>query len=313
MKKKARKKKWILLVIIAVIIILLVWSLWGNTALELNEITVKSDRLPKGFDGYRIAHVSDLHNAEFGENNEKLLTLIAATEPDMIAITGDLVDSRRTDTEVALAFIEEAEKIAPCYYVPGNHESRIPGFDDLEDALQIAGVTTLRNGTIPLKKDGQEIQLVFLDDPAFHDVSDSGAYLSCAWDQIMEETWFFMGKPEFYNPSVSDADSSPSQGSLTTQPFSIVLSHRPEAFDAYCEMGADLVLTGHAHGGQFRLPFVGGLVAPHQGLLPEYDAGLYTEGHTNMVVSRGLGNSLFPLRFNNRPEVVLVELRGPVW
>ena len=231
----------------------------------------------------------------------------------MIAITGDLVDSRNTDTEVALAFVEEAEKIAPVYYVPGNHESRIEGFDELEDGLQFAGATTLRNGAIPLNQNGHEVQLVFLDDPAFHDVSDSSAYLSHAWDQLMEDTWFFIGKPEFYNPSVSGADSAPSQGSLTTQPFTVVLSHRPEAFDAYCEKGADLVLTGHAHGGQFRLPGIGGLVAPGQGILPEYDAGLYKEGQTNMIVSRGLGNSIFPLRFNNRPEVVLVELRGPIW
>ncbi|MBE6032137.1 MAG: hypothetical protein E7224_02940, partial [Clostridiales bacterium] len=268
MKKKTRRKKWILSAIAAVVVILLVWSIWGNTALELNHIAVKSERLPKGFDGYRIAQVSDLHNASFGENNEKLLTMLREAKPDMIAITGDMVDSRRTDIDVALDFAREAVEIAPCYYVPGNHESRIPDFERLENGLKEAGVTTFRNGDIPLKKDGAEVRLVFLDDPAFHDVSDSGAYLSYAWDQILEETWFFMGKPEFYNPSVSDADSSPSQGSLTTQPFSIVLSHRPEAFDAYCEMGADLVLTGHAHGGQFRLPFVGGLVAPHQGLLP---------------------------------------------
>ncbi|MBQ9930757.1 MAG: metallophosphoesterase [Firmicutes bacterium] len=310
MKKKTRRKKWILSAIAAVVVILLVWSLWGNTALELNHTTVKSERLPKGFDGYRIAHVSDLHNAEFGENNEKLLTLIAAAEPDMIAITGDLVDSRRTDIDVALDFAREAVEIAPCYYVPGNHEARIPDFEKLENGLKETGVTTFRNGDIPLKKDGAEVRLVFLDDPAFHDVSDSGGYLSYAWDQIMEETWFFMGKPEFTTPQSPAATAPLTQGSL---PYTIVLSHRPEAFDAYCEMGADLVLTGHAHGGQFRLPGIGGLVAPGQGLFPEYDAGLYTEGHTNMVVSRGLGNSLFPLRFNNRPEVVLVELKGPVW
>ncbi len=90
--------------------------------------------------------------------------------------------------------------------------------------------------------------------------------------------------------------------------YTLLLSHRPELFEVYVKCGADLVLSGHAHGGQFRLPFVGGLVAPNQGLFPEYDAGLYTEGNTNMVVSRGVGNSILPFRFNNRPEVILIEL-----
>ena len=90
--------------------------------------------------------------------------------------------------------------------------------------------------------------------------------------------------------------------------YTILLSHRPELFDIYVKSGVDLVLSGHAHGGQFRLPFLGGLVAPNQGLFPEYDSGLYTSGNTNMIVSRGIGNSIIPIRFNNRPEVVLLEL-----
>ena len=92
--------------------------------------------------------------------------------------------------------------------------------------------------------------------------------------------------------------------------FTILLSHRPELFDIYADHGMDLILSGHAHGGQFRLPFIGGLVAPNQGLFPEYDAGIYTEGNTNMLVSRGVGNSILPFRINNRPEVILIELQA---
>ena len=92
--------------------------------------------------------------------------------------------------------------------------------------------------------------------------------------------------------------------------FTVLLSHRPELFDAYTDHGMDLVLSGHAHGGQFRLPFIGGLVAPNQGLFPEYDAGIYTENNTNMLVSRGVGNSILPFRINNRPEVILIELQA---
>lgn len=93
--------------------------------------------------------------------------------------------------------------------------------------------------------------------------------------------------------------------------YTILLSHRPELFTTYTASGVDLVFTGHAHGGQFRIPFVGGLVAPNQGFFPEYDAGLYTAETTNMVVSRGVGNSIIPLRINNRPELIVVTLATP--
>lgn len=171
-----KKKRTIILAIAAVLLALVVWTVWGNTALELNTYTVGSKELPDAFDGYRIAHVSDLHNAEMGDGNEKLLAVLREADPDIIAITGDLIDSRNTNT-----------------------------------------------------------------------------YVAC---------------------------------------------------------GVDLALSGHAHGGQFRLPFVGGLVAPNQGLFPKYDSGLYTEGNTNMIVSRGIGNSILPFRFNNRPEVILIELKA---
>ena len=92
--------------------------------------------------------------------------------------------------------------------------------------------------------------------------------------------------------------------------YTVLLSHRPELLEAYADSGVDLVFSGHAHGGQFRLPFVGGIVAPNQGLFPEYDSGLYTEKGATMLVSRGIGNGILPIRFNNRPEVILAELRS---
>ena len=94
----------------------------------------------------------------------------------------------------------------------------------------------------------------------------------------------------------------------TESSYIILLSHRPELFESYVSCNIDLVLSGHAHGGQFRLPFIGGLIAPDQGIFPKYDAGLFTNGSTNMIVSRGLGNSIIPIRFNNRPEVIVIEL-----
>ena len=122
---RAKKKRIIVLCVVAAIFAALIaWTVWGNTALELNTYTISSDRLPEAFDGYRIAHISDLHNTEIGKNNEKLLDMLRDADPDIIAITGDLIDSRNTDIDIALQFAERAMEIAPCYYVTGNHEAR---------------------------------------------------------------------------------------------------------------------------------------------------------------------------------------------
>lgn len=119
------KKTIIIVIILSILLSLIFWTAWGNKALELNNLTISSKRLPKAFDGYRIAHISDLHNAEFGIDNARLINMIKDAKPDIIAITGDLIDSRNTDINIALKFAKEAMKIAPCYYVTGNHEARV--------------------------------------------------------------------------------------------------------------------------------------------------------------------------------------------
>ena len=263
--------KYLLSGLLLLIFALLVWTLWGNSALTVTHYRTQSQKLPAPFYGFTIAQVSDLHNTRFGKDNRKLLDALENAKPQLIAIIGDLVDSRRTDPEVAVAFAREAVRIAPVYYVPGNHESRIPEiYGPLKDALADLGVVILENKQARIEKDGQTIGLIGLTDPNF----------GIAW-------------PAF-----------------STDGYQVVLSHRPERFAQYADRGYDLVLTGHAHGGQIRLPWLGGLFAPHQGLLPEYDAGMHTQQNTTMVVSRGLGNSAFPLRFNNRPEVVVITLES---
>ena len=268
-----------------------VWIAWDNARIVVTEIEVESARLPESFADYRIAHVSDLHNDEFGENNAKLLAVIKETEPDMIAITGDLLDSRRTDVEKALHFVQQAVKIAPCYYVTGNHESREgKTYDQLEKDMIEAGVIVLRNDKQTLEKDGGAITVAGIDDPRFALDSDRLAKMEQVIGSALDE-------------SLKD---------VPKEQFTLLLSHRPELFELYCEREVDLVLTGHVHGGQFRIPGVGGVIGPGQGLLPDYDAGLYSDGNTNMVLSRGLGQSIVPFRINNPPELVLVTLKKKI-
>ena len=279
------RKKRVLFVVSFVLVILIVWTLWGNTALEVNEYEVVSDRIPQGFEGFRIAQVSDLHNAEFGEGNEKLIQLLSQTDPDVIVITGDLIDSRHTDIEIALDFARQAIKLAPVYYVSGNHEARVREYEDLKMGLAEAGVVILENQKVQISREGERITLVGIGDPSF------------------QEDYLFGDSESVARQAIDDLQNE-SDG------YTILLSHRPELFDLYVDTGMDLVFSGHAHGGQFRLPFVGGLVAPNQGFFPKYDAGQFTEENTTMIVSRGVGNSIIPVRFNNRPEIVLVTLRN---
>ena len=277
--------KRLMIALAILLIILMVWTIWGNTALELNKHAIKSYKLPSEFDGFMIAQISDLHNAEIGDDNEKLLALLKEADPDIIAITGDMIDSRRVDIQVALDFAKEAIKIAPCYYVNGNHELRVLEYEDLKEGLKEIGVIILENEKATISKEDESLTIIGLSDPSL----ESG-YIYTEEGKILD----------LYLNKLSKEDDN----------YKILLSHRPEYFDLYCEAGIDIVLSGHAHGGQIRLPFVGGIIAPHQGFFPKYDGGLYEKDETNMIVSRGIGNSLFPVRFNNRPEVVLIQLQA---
>ena len=282
--KKWNKKNWLCVAAICLVVIS-AWIVLGNTNLEITEYYVTSSKIPDSFDGFEIAQISDLHNAEFGDENKDLLVLLSQIKPDVIALTGDLIDSRKTDIELALDFAGKAIQIAPMYYVSGNHEARVPEYEQLKTGLVDLGVTVLENQKVQITKDGESITLMGIQDPSFQ--SD-----------------YLFGDAETVARQAISSLQNASDG------FTVLLSHRPELFDLYVDTGVDLVFSGHAHGGQFRLPFVGGLVAPNQGFFPKYDAGQFIEENTTMIVSRGVGNSIIPLRINNPPELVVVELKN---
>lgn len=276
-------KRKVIFFIILLLFIVIAWLVWSNKTVKTTDIIVSSNNLPTEFNNYKIAHISDFHNAEFGEKNSKIIDILKNQNPDIIAVTGDLVDSNHTNIDIAVSFMKQAVKIAPCFYVTGNHEAWTEQYDKLESKLIECGVNVLHDTYFDLEKNGAKIKLVGIDDPSF-----TKGY------ELTEESIIETKLKEF---ELEDS-------------YTILLSHRPEYFKTYVNSNIDLVLTGHAHGGQFRLPFIGGLVAPNQGLFPKYDSGLFTENNTNMVVSRGIGNSIIPVRINNRPEVIMIKLQS---
>lgn len=280
-----RKRRGVIYSVLIALIMLGAWLIWGNSALTISEITIHDARIPSGFDGFCIAQVSDLHDASFGEGNAALISLLKDAEPDIIAVTGDLIDSNRTDIDAAIAFAQCTMEIAPVYYITGNHEGALMEYWILREGLTQAGVHILSDTAETLVKDGETINIIGLDDPNFATRED----VARGFDAMIRGKLDNLVRAGEYN---------------------ILLVHRPELIESYCAGGADLALCGHAHGGQIRLPFIGGIIAPGQGFFPEYDSGLYTVGNTSMVVSRGLGNSVIPLRVNNRPEVVIITLES---
>lgn len=275
------KTKGVVMIIIIVIIGLISYTIWANKKIETTNYNIVSQSIPENFNNFKIVQISDLHNTEFGENNIKLINLIKESEPSIIVVTGDALDSRRTDVDTTFEFFQQAIKIAPTYYVMGNHELRImKDYEDLKNKIIDIGVIVLEDESVILENNGDKVKIIGMND------------LGDGYDdydkKVFEEKLKELNNEDMY---------------------SILLSHRPEIFDLYVESNINLVFTGHVHGGQFRLPIIGGIFAPSQGLFPKYDGGLYRENGTNMVVSRGLGNSIIPIRINNKPEIVVAELK----
>ena len=267
-----RKKKY-LAVLMLLCLAFIGWMTWGNCTVGCTRYALAFDELPAVFDGFTIAQVSDFHNSRLGD---AVIRHLEKAQPDMIAITGDLVDANHTDIDVALNLAAQLTQIAPCYYISGNHEAWLSEADyaRLENSLCDMGVTVLNDRAVPVEKDGEAIAVTGIADSGFG-----------------------------HSLSAQEIDELSPEGA-----FTVLLAHRPEKFDDYVCSGADLTLSGHVHGGQFRLPFVGGVIGPYYIFFPEYDAGVFAEGGQRMIVSRGIGNSVVPVRFGNRPEVVLIEL-----
>lgn len=247
---------------------------WQDNGLTVSQQFYKGN-VPEAFHGFKILHISDLQNKRFGKRQKNLIYRVECTSPDMIVITGDLIDRNRTNLDAAMELVQAIVDLAPVYYVSGNHEHQSGYFEELAECLTKAGVKVMNNGKTVIKRDGDTMVLMGLTDKRANPYYSSILHMMCKGQE---------------------------------DDFKILLSHRPELFSDYVEEGIDLICSGHAHGGQIRLPGIKGLFAPNQGFFPKYTSGMYREGKTAMVVSRGLGNSTFPFRIGNRPELVEITL-----
>lgn len=274
-ENKSKKKRKIWVVLCVILCIITVFCIWQNNSLTVSSYVYSTDEIGSDLSGYRIVQISDLHNKRFGKNQRRLLSEIEKCNPDMIVITGDLIDSNRTDIEIAMEFVDGAVKIAPVYYVTGNHEKWLSENEKqkLMERLEEVGAVVLDNEKVEITVGHDKMILLGLDDA--HLMDDTLKRLAVG----------------------------------TENTFTVLLAHEPQNLSYYSEENIDLVLAGHAHGGQFRIPFLGGVVAPDQGFFPTYTAGLYHDKSTSMIVSRGLGNSVIPIRIFNRPDIVCVEIQ----
>lgn len=265
-------------------------SVYSNSVISVKKFEIKSNKIPKSFDGFKILQVSDLHNKRFGKNQEYLLRHINRLNPDIVVVTGDIVYRNYTKegnvlrVNKVLPFVSGASEKYPLYYVTGNHEAECGYGEYVWKSIEEKGAKIIHGKAELLEKNGESIALLGAKDPF--------SYGSRRAYKELEK--------ELFPLCESHKDK-----------FRILLSHRPEIIDIYDRCGAELVLTGHAHGGQFRIPFTGkGIFAPDQGVLPRYTQGLHIRQNTRMIISRGLGNSGFPQRLFNRPELVLVTLKS---
>ena len=237
--------------------------------------------LPAAFDGLRIVQLTDLHGKAFGPDNARLIAAVAAAEPDIIVLTGDLQDApKETPPAYTWQLGAAMAAIAPTYFVTGNHEWALPDVPGLKAQLEEAGVTVLSNEFATLERNGDAIVLAGIDDP-------NGYADQKTPEELAEEIRQAEGEDACW----------------------LLLAHRNNLFPRqYSLLGADLVIAGHGHGGMIRLPFTDGLISVERTLFPSYTAGFYEENGSTALISRGLGNSGPSFRLFNRPQIAVLTL-----
>ena len=275
------KPLFIILIILAILIIA-VFLYYQNNHIDVTRYKIESDKIESRV---KIAHLSDLHSKPFKAVAERL----GKIKPDLIMITGDYINDKGKNKDKMLAFGKELLKIAPVYYITGNHERRLDYFDELMNELRVIGFNVLLDEIVTVNVKGSAINILGLDENQA-DFEDYKARKAGTF--VYKDV-----KPLFDELDKLDG-------------FKVVLSHFPENFELVNEMSYknydfDIQLSGHAHGGQFILPFVGPVLSPGQGFFPKYARGSFGE-KPKLIISRGLGNAEFPFRLFNHPEIIVI-------
>ncbi|MBN2878624.1 MAG: metallophosphoesterase [Clostridia bacterium] len=275
-KSSLRKK----VIILIVIILLAAAGLYSGPVTR--EYSLQSDKIENAI---TIAVVADLHNQHFGKKQENIIKRLQDAQPDIILLAGDMTNSPY-ETDAVVSIIAQAIRIAPCYYVTGNHEYWSYEADKICDIISSLGVVVLRGENKSLNINGNTIELCGVDD-ATADYYDPD-YAEYTWAEHLSDLW-----------SSGDEDA-----------YRILLSHRPEQVEEYQKYAYDVIISGHSHGGLVRIPFLlNGLYAPAQGFFPKYAGGEYQiSDATTLIVSRGLYNYKYMPRVFNPSEVVIITI-----
>ncbi len=272
-----------LFIIILLVVFLVLLLLKGlDNRLETTYYNISSPKIPKSFDNFKIVHISDYHSDPISG----LVSEIETEAPDIIVMTGDMTDDKKKSYLPSLELVKKLCKIAPCYMVSGNHDTWHRDYKKFVSACRDEGALYLQNQTVEIERNNEKILISGMED----------AFTKVRLKQKIDEYI------KFFSPSDN---------------YQILLFHRANALDYIKDFGFDLILSGHLHGGHIRLPFIGGLVSPLSSagicgkiFFPKYDAGLYTNNQTTMIVNRGTGNPVPVPRLFNRPEIGVITLNS---
>lgn len=291
-----KKQKYIVILLLTAAVL---WNVYWNRSIVVHTYVHQNADIPQSFDGFRVVQLTDLHSVRSEKQKNLIYTKTKEQKPDLICITGDLVDSSYYATHgvqgegYSLELIEELTQLARICFVYGNHEMILlddPEHNAYKVALEEAGVQFLNHEVMVCSSDENEhIYIAGIQDPstlykdleyAYYDTN--AERMEAMLDEVTKDR--------------------------VEEEFVLLLSHRPEYFELYDQYPIDLCLTGHAHGGQFRIPFVGGIYAPGQGFFPKYTAGCFETEDMQMYVGTGIGNSAIPVRIFNPPEILTIVL-----
>ena len=279
-----------ILMIVCLLIVLMI-SYYENRKLTVNSYHITDKKCPRAFDGYRIVQLSDMHNAEFGNNNQKLFDVIKHQNPDMIVITGDMIIGKpNTDVKKAVTFVNSLCDIAPVYYSMGNHELRVSLYEDTYGDMRTQFTACI----------SKRVHLLFDEKVT---ISQKDEKINLYGLNLTSELYKRIVKTPMDEKYLASLF-----GTCNHDEYHIFLAHNPDYFEDYATWGANLTFAGHVHGGMVRLPWLGGALSPMIHFFPKYDKGMFRYDDKYMILSGGLGNHTFKFRVNNLPEVVTVTL-----